>query len=101
VFIVFLKFTEQKVRARELMSGHNAWLNDGMERGLFLLAGGLQPQAGGCIIAHNIDRGGLDQLIAQDPFVEHKVVQADVFEISPSMVAEPLKFLLSPGERDH
>ncbi len=95
MFVILLKFSEHKHRAKDFMAEHNAWIKQGIENDVFILAGSLQPQAGGCIIAHNIDRTDLEQLIAQDPFVKQKVVFADIFEVNPSIANEKFSDFLT------
>jgi len=94
MFVIFLKFSENKAKAGEYMNGHNQWLQEGFDAGTFVLAGSLQPKAGGAILAHNISREALDYFLAKDPFVENNVVSTEVHEISPSKADERLAFLL-------
>lgn len=93
MFLIFLRFSEAKARAGALMAEHNAWLQRGFERGLFLVAGSLQPQAGGMIIAHGTDRAAIEALIAEDPFVAEKVVSVEIHEVQPGRTDERLAFL--------
>jgi len=95
MFVIFLKFSDNKVKAKDFMEEHNAWIKQGIENDIFILAGSLQPKAGGCIIAHNIDRTDLEQLIAQDPFVKQKVVFAEIFEVNPSIANEKFSDFLT------
>lgn len=94
MFVVLLKFAEKKSEAKQWMDGHNAWLKQGFDDGVFLLAGSLQPQQGGAIISNEKSRQDLDDRISRDPFVEHGVVSAEVLEISPAKAAESMQFLL-------
>ena len=75
------------------MDGHNAWIRDGFEAGVFLAVGSLQPNAGGGILAHNTTREALDARIAADPFVAEDVVTAEVLEITPARTDPRLDFL--------
>ncbi|RYC12059.1 YciI family protein [Ciceribacter ferrooxidans] len=93
MFIVFLRFSDNRAKAAQFMEGHNAWIKDGFEAGIFLLVGSLQPGAGGAILAHNISREDLDTLVQKDPFVTERVVSAEVDEITPGRVDERLLFL--------
>ncbi len=93
MFIVFLRFSDNKSRAAQLLAGHNAWIKKGFDNGVFLLAGGLQPNAGGALFAHNIDRAKLEILVQEDPFVAERVVSAEIHEITPGQVDERLAFL--------
>ncbi|MCP1575399.1 hypothetical protein RB25_14720 [Herbaspirillum rubrisubalbicans] len=95
MYIVLLRFTEHRQRAGEFMQGHKEWLEQGFARHIFLLAGSLDSQAGGAIIAAGIPREALDQVIGSDPFVIHGVVQPEVLALKPSRLHENLNALLS------
>ena len=94
MFIVLLKFSENKSQASQFMEGHNEWIKRGFDDGIFLLAGSLQPNSGGGVIAHNISLPDLQSRVNNDPFVAENVVSAEILEITPSKTDERLKFLL-------
>ncbi len=94
MFMVLLRFSDNKSQAGQLMVGHNEWVKRGFDEGVFLLAGSLQPNLGGGIVAHNTSRIDLENRISEDPFVEGNVVSADIIEITPAKVDERLQFLL-------
>jgi uncharacterized protein YciI len=94
MFIVLLKFSTNRAKASELMAAHNEWLARGFADGAFLLAGSLQPGAGGAILAHSLARSDLEARIKQDPFVVGDVVSAELLEISCSKADPRLDFLL-------
>ena len=93
MFIVLLKFSDNKDQASQFIEGHKAWLKRGFDDGHFLLAGGLQPKLGGGIVAHNTSLSELQNRVNDDPFVANNVVQAEILEITPSITDERLKFL--------
>ncbi len=76
------------------MAGHNTWLARGFEEGVFLLAGSLKPGLGGSILAHNATLAELEARVAEDPFVQEKVVLAEILEIEPAKADDRLSFLL-------
>ena len=94
MFIVLLKFSGNKGQAGRFMEGHNEWIRRGFDEGVFLLAGSLQPNLGGGIVAHNTTLSDLQGRVNDDPFVAKNVVSTEIFEITPSKADERLKFLL-------
>lgn len=94
MFIVLLKFSDNKVQASEFMGGHNEWIKRGFDDGVFFLVGGLRPNLGGGIVAHNLSLTDLESRVKNDPFVAENVVTAEILEITPSKVDERLNFLL-------
>ncbi len=94
MFIVLLKFSDNKIQASQFMEGHSEWINRGFDDGVFLLAGSLQPNLGGGIMAHNTSLSDLQSRINTDPFVVENVVSAEILEITPVKADQRLKFML-------
>jgi len=94
MFIVLLKFSDNKAAASEHMEGHKAWLKQGFDDGVFLLAGSLQPNLGGGILAHSASLSELQQRVNDDPFVAENVVNAEIMELAAAKADERLSFLL-------
>ncbi len=94
MFVVLLKFSDNKSKAAEFMDGHNQWIKRGFDEGVFLLAGSLQPGLGGSVIVHNTSAPELQERVNRDPFVVENIVQAEIFEIDPKKADERLQFLL-------
>jgi uncharacterized protein YciI len=95
MFVVFLRFSQNKHRANELMASHNQWIASGFSDGVFLLVGSLHPRLGGAIVAHHTSREELDARIRTDPLVAHDVVTVEVLEITLARADPRLAFLLS------
>ena len=95
MFVVLLKFAAGKARAGEFRDAHKAWIKRGFDDGVFLMAGSLQPQLGGAIMAHNTSLPDLKIRVNEDPFVAEKIVSAEIHEITPAKADERLGFLLA------
>jgi len=93
MFVVLLKFSDNKDRLSELLDGHKDWIKRGFDDGVFLLAGSLQPGLGGGILAHNTSRADLVARVNKDPFVTGNVVTAEILEIEPATADARLEFL--------
>ncbi len=94
MFIVLLKFSSNKSQAGQFMEGHKEWIERGIEDGVFVLVGSLQPNLGGGIVAHNTSLPELQRRVNNDPFVAENIVSAEIIEITPAKIDERLKFLL-------
>ncbi|MBD8909015.1 YciI family protein [Methylorubrum zatmanii] len=92
MFVITLRFAD-KTKAPQLMDGHNAWIKRGFDDGVFLVAGSLQPNAGGAILAHNASPEAIEARVQDDPFVAEGVVSAEVIAIAPSRTDGRLAFL--------
>jgi uncharacterized protein YciI len=94
MFIVLLRFSDNKGKAAQFMEGHKEWIKRGFDDGVFLLVGSLQSNLGGGIVAHNTSRSDLQSRVNTDPFVVEKVVNVEILEITPSRADAGLSFLL-------
>ncbi len=94
MFIVLLKFSDNKSDAGQFVEGHREWIERGFDDGVFLLVGSLQPNLGGGFLASNTSRSDLQSRVDTDPFVVEKVVKAEILEIAPTKADTRLDFLL-------
>lgn len=94
MFIVTLKFSDNKNQAGQFIEGHKKWIQRGFDDGVFLLSGSLQPNLGGGIIAHNISLSDLQSRVSEDPFIAQNIVSAEILEIMPVKTDDRLNFLL-------
>jgi uncharacterized protein YciI len=92
MFVIALRFVD-KTKAPQLMDGHNAWMRRGFDDDVFLLAGSLQANAGGAILAHNASRSEVEERVQDDPFVAQGVVNVEILEVTPRRTDERLTFL--------
>jgi uncharacterized protein YciI len=94
MFVVLLRFSENKAAAPHHMAGHNTWIKQGLDDDVFLLVGSIQPGLGGAILAHNTTAEELELRVKADPFVAENVAAPEIIEIAPGSADERLSFLL-------
>lgn len=94
MFIILLEFSRNKAQAGRFMEGHKQWLESGFDDGIFVMAGSLQPNLGGGILAHDVSLEALQDRINDDPFVSEGIVNAKIIEMTPSRADRRLDFLI-------
>lgn len=94
MYIIFLKFGRNRAQAGQWMAEHVQWIQQGIDDGVFLLAGSLDNAQGGAILATGVGKDALLDRVRQDPFVVHGVVVADVQVVAPSRMAPGMAELL-------
>lgn len=95
MFIVNLRFSENKGQASVFMEGHNQWIRKGFDDGVFLMAGSLQSGLGGSVMAYGVSREDLESRVSEDPFIAENIVTAEILEIEPKKADKRLNFLLT------
>jgi uncharacterized protein YciI len=93
MFVILLRFAENKHLASEHAGGHNDWIRKGVDDAAFLLAGSVSEGQGGAIIAHGLTRADLETRLEADPFVAKRIVTPEIIEIEPGMVDQRLAFV--------
>lgn len=94
MFIVFLRFSDNRSNAVQFMDEHNQWIQQGFEDGVFLAVGSLKPAGGGGILAFQTTLEDLEKRVSQDPFVAQNIVTAEIHEIAVAKANEQLRFLI-------
>jgi uncharacterized protein YciI len=93
MFVIFLRFAENRRLASEHMDGHSDWIRKGVDEAVFLLTGSLSGGQGGAIIAHGLARADLEKRLEADPFVAKRIVAAEIIEVEPGTVDRRLAFV--------
>ena len=95
MFVILLKFSDNKSDAPKFMEAHKAWIDQGLSDGVFLVVGSLKPNAGGAILAHGCCEDEIRRRVDQDPFVAENVVRAEILEIEPNRTDKRFGFLIN------
>lgn len=94
MYIIFLKFGPNRTLAGQWMAEHLRWIQQGIDDGAFLLAGSLDNEQGGVVLAANLARAAVERRVGEDPFVIHGVVTADIHAVAPSRTVPGMAALL-------
>ena len=95
MFVILLRFAENRYLAGDHVAGHNDWIRQGVDDAVFLLVGSVSGGQGGAIVAHGITRADLEKRLEADPFVAERIVAPEIIEIEPGTVDHRLAFVRS------
>ncbi len=87
--VVLLSYVRPLDEVDAQMAAHVAWLEQGFEQGVFLVAGRRAPRTGGVVVMRGA-REAVEQVVATDPFVTSGVATAEVVPFSASFAATEL-----------
>lgn len=99
LFIVTLTYVRPADEVNSRFEAHRDWLVANTRSGRIAVAGPLDTQAGGLIVAHSSDRAELDHMLAQDPFVLEKLVTVDVLGAVPGLRHEDFPARWAPDTK--
>ncbi len=95
MYVVLLKFAENKSKAPEFMAEHKEWIKKGIDDNLIFLVGSLTPNLGGTVFFGNLPRENVDEYVSKDPFVQQNIVKTEIIEIAVNKTIKELEFLQS------
>lgn len=67
MYIIFLKFGSDRAQANQWMAEHLRWIQQGIDDGVFLMAGSLDNGQGGAVLAMKLEREEVQRRVALDP----------------------------------
>jgi uncharacterized protein YciI len=95
VYVLLVRYLAPLQRIDELRPAHVAYLEKHYTDGVFLVSGRQRPPVGGVIVAADVDRAELEQIIATDPYVTEGVGEYTLVEFGPTMVGESVRAALA------
>jgi uncharacterized protein YciI len=95
MFVIFLRFAENRHRAGDYAQDHDKWIRQGIDDAVILLVGSVSGGQGGAIIAYGVTRADLEKRLEADPFVAQRIVAPEIIEIEPGAVDRRVAFVRS------
>jgi uncharacterized protein YciI len=95
VHVLVIEYLAPLERIDELRPAHVEYLQRHYDDGTFLVSGRQDPPVGGLILATDVDRARLDEIVATDPFVTGGAAEYRVVAFGPTMVAPGLRDALA------
>ncbi len=91
MYVLVVEYLVPLARIDELRPAHVEYLQRHYDDGTFLVSGRQDPPVGGLILATDVDRARLDEIVATDPFVTEGAARYRVIAFGPTMVADPVR----------
>lgn len=90
MFIISLDYIKPITVVEEHLAAHREFLEEGFNKGYFLLAGRKNPRTGGIIISSSGDKALLEEFIKSDPFYLYQIAEFSITEFIPTMACSGL-----------
>ncbi|MBP6125477.1 MAG: GTP cyclohydrolase [Leptotrichiaceae bacterium] len=94
MFIVILNYIKSLDEVDEKRNEHLSFINNYVLKGKFLAVGRQTPPKGGVVIAHNVNRKELENILINDPYYTNKLAEHSIIEFNPKMYANGLEEFL-------
>lgn len=95
MYVLVIEYLVPLERIDELRPAHVEYLQRHYDDGTFLVSGRQDPPVGGLILATDVDRARLDEIVETDPFVTEGAARYHVVKFGPTMVADSVREALA------
>ena len=94
MFIIKLSYTKPIEVLDKLRPSHLEFLDKYYQKEVFIASGRQNPVIGGVIIATNIAKDKLVEILKEDPFYQEQVADYEITEFNPNKFHPALKDLI-------
>ena len=87
MFLINVQYVVPLAEVDEALADHVAFLQENYAKGIFVISGRKIPRSGGIILARNVSREELADILATDPFKQRGIATYEVTEFVAAIAA--------------
>ena len=95
MYIIILTYQKDLSEVEKHLESHRAYLDKYYASGHFVASGAQVPRKGGVILCKAGSKEEILDIIAQDPFHEHRIATYQIIEFTPTKFSEAFGKVLS------
>ena len=95
MYIIILTYQKDLSEVEKHLEAHRAYLDKHYASGHFVASGAQVPRKGGVILCKAGSKEEILDIIAQDPFHEHRIATYQIIEFTPTKFSEAFEKVLS------
>lgn len=82
-FAVFIKYLESLDKIKSVQEVHRNLLQSGVEKGIILVSGPIEPRTGGIVIMRSQSMEDVKKFFNEDPYLKNNYAEYTFFEFKP------------------
>ncbi|SFB74401.1 Uncharacterized conserved protein YciI, contains a putative active-site phosphohistidine [Flexibacter flexilis DSM 6793] len=91
MFLISLTYKKDLQELDAHLPAHSAFLDKYYQAGKLIVSGRKVPRTGGIILAHQLTRTELEQILTEDPFYTNGLADYEITEFTPTKHAPEFK----------
>ncbi|MFL9871939.1 YciI family protein [Paraburkholderia megapolitana] len=88
MYLIVSQYVVEPTEVDPHRKSHAEWVTKYISDGTFIAAGPRESKTGGVIVAKGIEQSALNAIVAEDSFVEHKLVKIEIISFDPVFASE-------------
>lgn len=95
MFLVSVIYKKDFEQIEPFVPAHGAFLDKYYQAGKLIFSGRKVPRTGGFILAHQLTRTELEQILTEDPFYTNGLADYEITEFTPTKYAPEFKVFMN------
>ena len=93
IFIVSTTYTKSLEEVGKFRQEHFEFIQKNIDAGKFITGGRQNPPTGGLILAYNVTKEELEEILKEDPYYKNNLIETVITEFTPALFDEDFKKL--------
>ena len=98
MFIVSLSYKKELAEVEKFIFSHGEFLDTYYLQKKFIFSGRKNPRTGGIILAYNVNRETLEEIIREDPFYQNGIADYDITEVIPTKYDDNFSYFIKQNK---
>ena len=93
IFVISTTYTKSLEEVGKFRQEHFNFIQKNIDAGKFMAGGRQNPPTGGLILAYNVTKSELEEILKEDPYYKNDLIETVITEFTPALFDEDLKKL--------
>jgi len=93
IFIVSTTYTKSLEEVGKFRQEHFKFIQKNIDAGKFIAGGRQNPPTGGLILAYNVTKAELEEILKDDPYYKNNLIETVITEFTPALLDKDFKKL--------
>ena len=86
IFVVSTTYTKSLEEVGKFRKEHFDFIQKNIDAGKFIAGGRQNPSTGGLIIAYNVTKAELEEILKEDPYYKNNLIETVITEFTPALL---------------
>ena len=86
IFVISTTYTKSLEEVGKFRQEHFNFIQKNIDAGKFIAGGRQNPPTGGLILAYNVTKGELEEILKEDPYYRNSLIETVITEFTPALL---------------
>ena len=86
IFVISTTYTKSLEEVWKFRQEHFNFIQKNIDAGKFMAGGRQNPPTGGLILAYNVTKSELEEILKEDPYYKNNLIETVITEFTPALL---------------